>query len=149
MEGAGQQKTLAPSQTLKGREFYFYSRGATLIAFPFFQSHARSQRWRRLILPLCSRSGKATFYWLLCCVGTTHLFVLRGSVLIDCTCKHNSRCLKSQPVFLNPAAMPLMVNRTAYVRRARSRSWSLAACCSASSNAIGPPRERRRRSSAT
>ncbi len=33
MEGAGQQKTLAPSQTLKGREFYFYSRGATLIAF--------------------------------------------------------------------------------------------------------------------
>src|SRR6266704_2637228 len=50
MEGAGQQKTLAPSQTLKGREFYFYSRGATLIAFPFFQSHARSQRWRRLIL---------------------------------------------------------------------------------------------------
>jgi hypothetical protein len=33
MEGAGQQKTLAPSQTLKGREFYVYSRGATLIAF--------------------------------------------------------------------------------------------------------------------
>ena len=33
MEGAEQQKTLAPSQTLKGREFYFYSRGATLIAF--------------------------------------------------------------------------------------------------------------------
>src|SRR6266566_5574162 len=33
MEGAGQQKTLAPSQTLKGRELYVYSRGATLIAF--------------------------------------------------------------------------------------------------------------------
>jgi hypothetical protein len=29
----GNKKTLAPSQTLKGREFYFYSRGATLIAF--------------------------------------------------------------------------------------------------------------------
>jgi len=76
MEGAGQQKTLAPSQTLKGRELHLRSRGATLIAFPFFQSHARSQRWRRLMPPRWNWTGKATFYWLLCCVGTTHLFLL-------------------------------------------------------------------------